>query len=137
MKKRNFYVFIVVIIVLVTLTTLFFMESNRIIQVTRFPMDVTLTHNDIMGINADPGAFHFGSFKPGQHAGRKLEIKDIHEEVTVIISTKGEMGKWLTYDNNFPMREGDSKNISLTLITPSHASLGNYSGEVIIVLRKR
>ena len=111
-------------------------DRSRIVQVAKYPMDIEVKDDDIMGVNVDPDGFHFGSLNRGGGARREFKIHQVEEDILVKISKKGEMAKWVGNPDNFIIRKGGNRTISFSIGIPHDAPLGNYTGEVIVVLRK-
>jgi hypothetical protein len=136
MKLRNVVILIVLLVVLSSVITAIVIDMNNIIQAQRYPMDVEVKNDKIIGINVDPDGFHFGSLYPGGGASRILKIHQIEEDAMVNVIKKGEMAEWVGNPDDFIIRKGEDMNISLSISIPKDAEFGNYIGEVIFILRK-
>lgn len=136
MKRRNFFVLFIIIVILASFTTFFIIEKSRIVQVEIYLMDVGVVDTGIVGVNVDADGFHFGKLGRGGSSSRELMIKDVEEDVLVTIAKKGEIADWVSNPNNFIMKKGEERNITLSISIPADAPLGNYTGEAIITLRR-
>ena len=56
----------------------------------------------------------------------------------MIITTikKGEIATWVNAPNGFIMRKGEERNIFVSLGVPLYAKPGNYTGEILFILKK-
>lgn len=136
MKKRYLFLLIAAVSILCSISYVIFLERSRVLQVNAYPADVKVTTDGIIGINIDGDALHFGSIAAGSVSRRLIQISQVEEDAIVIIYKKGQMSEWLSYPNNFLIKKGEEKNITFTLALPKNAYAGNYTGEVVVVLRK-
>ena len=82
MRKTNLILLIIIIAIATSIISYILYESNRIVQIDKFPMHVNVIPNDdTIGINVDPG-FYFGSLKRGGGGRRELIINNVEEDVT-------------------------------------------------------
>ena len=131
MKKVNLFLLIIIVALISSFIAFFFIEKNRIVQVDRFVMDVNVTDSNVIGMNVDKDGFHFGSLGRGQGSIREMTIKDTERDVMVSVIKEGEMADWVNHPNDFIVREGEVKNITVSVSVPSTAPLGDYSGEIV------
>ncbi len=136
MRKLNLFLLIFILAAVTSFITFIVIERNRIVQVETYPMQVRITDEDKIGMNADPDGFYFGGLRRGMGAGREFWIQQVEEDVMISIIKKGEMAKWVGHPNEFIVRKGEEKKIELTISIPQDAPLGNYTGEVIVILKK-
>lgn len=136
MKRGKLFLLILSICIVVSISTAFMIERSRLVQVNKIPMNVTVLSNPKqIGFCADPHIFCFGSMSPGNGGQRWLKINP-KEDVIVEVKKTGEMGNWLTHENNFIVKKGEWKELTVTLTVPYEVDPGVYSGEFIVVLRK-
>jgi hypothetical protein len=136
MKKINVFLLVIIIALLVSLVTVYLIEANRIIKVQRIPMDVRVKAEGGYGVNIDPGEFHFGGLPRGAGGRRELWIHQVEQDSLVSIHGVGLMADWISYPDDFIVKKGEEKNISVSISIPWDTEPGNYTGEVVIVLRK-
>lgn len=136
MKKVNLFLIVIIISLTVSFFTFYIYQKSRIVQINKFPMDVRVAENQIIGFNVDPDGFHFGSVPRGSGGQRELRIHQVEEDVIVYMYKKGEIAPWVSYPNSFTVRKGESKNITLSVSIPREAKPGNYSGEITVILKK-
>jgi len=133
MKKIHAVVLILLVSVVVSFSYIYW--YNLPLQVKIVQMNVTVSNDGFIGLNADP-AFYFGSMGPGQGGTRYLDINQITRDVRVSISTEGEMSEWVGYSDNLIVRKGEDIRIPIHINIPGNASFGHYSGTATIILRK-
>jgi hypothetical protein len=134
--KRISLIFLVIFAALITsIITFIVIEKSKILQVNKYSMDVKVTNDSIIGINADPG-FHFGSLRRGEGSAKKIIITGVEEDMLVVIAKRGEIAKWVSVPDKFILKKGEDKNISIAVGIPQNAPLGNYTGELIVMMRK-
>jgi hypothetical protein len=136
MKKNILFLLITLISLFVSFVAFIIIDTGRVIQVNKFSMDIRVINSSVMGMNVDPGAFHFGALSAGRSARRELWIRNVEEDAIVIISKRGLMAQWVGNPNDFIIRKGENKNISFSISVPKDAKLGNYTGEVFVVLKR-
>ena len=136
MKKINFFLLIIIVVLISTFMTLFLIERGRIVQVNRWDMDVTVRADAVMGFNIDNDALHFGSIGRGSGSRREITINDIKQDVIITTIKKGEIATWVNAPNGFIMRKGEERNIFVSLGVPLYAKPGNYTGEILFILKK-
>jgi len=136
MKKLTLILLIIVASLIASIGTFFYFEYTDILQVNSYGMDVRVTDDGITGFNIDTDALHFGSMSAGSGSQRELVINNVEEEIKVQIIKKGTMATWVTNPNNILVKKGHGYNITFHMTVPQGTPLGNYTGEVIISLRK-
>ena len=99
-------------------------------------MDVMVWGNKQLGFDVAPSGFHFGAMPPGATGLREFNVHDVHEDVLVTISKRGDIAPWVSYPNNFLVRKNENRTITLSVQVPPDAPLGNYTGTAQIIIRK-
>ena len=99
MKKIEVILIVMFIAVIASLITAFIIEKSRVLQVEKFPMEVTVTDDPrTIGINVDPDQFNFGIIPQGNTGKRSLSIST-DQEVYVTIKTEGNISPMINYKN--------------------------------------
>ena len=134
---RTWHAFLLVCAVALagTAGTLLF-QAPDIYRVERFPMDAEVKQDFVIGVNADPGGFHFGSLRPGGGSARTLSIDSVETELRVRLLPEGEMASWVSVPPPFVLREGGSRNVTITIGIPRGTASGNYTGTLAVFLEK-
>ena len=135
MKKINLILLILISTLVVSLITILVFDYSKIKQVQKYGVTVTVTDENIVGMNADPG-FYYGRLQRGMGGTKYLTINNGDEAVIVNVVKKGEISDWMSNLNNFLMTAGESRNISFSVMIPLDAESRLYEGEIMIVLRK-
>jgi len=102
-------------------------------------IQMDMTAQNLIGINADDDAFHFGAAFRGSCSKRSLTLKHENEyPLRAVISISGEMKDWTSIsENNFVINKGEEKEINLTACMPIDAILDKkYTGITRIVLKR-
>ena len=135
MKKIEVILIVMFIAVIASLITAFIIEKSRVLQVEKFPMEVTVTDDPrTIGINVDPDQFNFGIIPQGNTGKRSLSIST-DQEVYVTIKTEGNISPMINYKNYFLVGVG-AENISVNCVIPDDEPPGVYTGEMTVILRK-
>jgi hypothetical protein len=114
---------------------MYYIDQSRIVHVESFPLDVRVTEGKHMGFNVDPDGFHFGRVPRGAMGNREISIA-AQDDVRVHISPRGKISSWLSYPDNILIAQGNTRNITLTIIIPEDAEIGTYNGTVTFILKK-
>ena len=137
MKKLTLFYVVIAICILVSFVVTLFIDAARVVGVYKYSADVrVIDEQNRIGFNTDTDGLHFGSISSGSGSRRVLILRDIAQDVRVQIVNHGEIASWISSENNFILKKGEEKNLSFSLSVPSPIQVGNYTGEVTIVLRK-
>lgn len=124
-------ILIILIILLVSVTATYMFYSLYLVQNYReMPTDIIVKQS--VGINLNKDAFHFGGMYPGGMAQRDLHIINNEKDYVVQIKITGNISQFVTIsDNNFLVRKGETKTVTLTAVFPKGLPIGNkYEGMI-------
>lgn len=99
-------------------------------------MDVKVS--DHFGLNADTDAIKFGMIKSGTSGERSILINNSAKyPLRVVIIKSGYIADWVkASENNFILKENESKQINFEVFAPKDSNFGNYTGKVKIIFKK-
>ena len=139
--KRNVMTGLLVlgVIVTITLTALLtlrlFYAKEGIIRTETIQMDFEVAN--LMGINADPDALHFGINAPGNNIQRWLVINNTYPHpVRITIRLTGEAGKHVIVDTDFTLEPGEGREITVMVSIPKDLPYGKYTGALHLTFRR-
>lgn len=135
-KRRNswliFLIIILSLVIVANVNSLYRMLS--IIEVKE--LEASLIISDIAGFDLNKTALTFGAIIPGSSATRIISMENNYEfPMEVFIYGKGEVRQFI-----IPGREvigaGEKRKIGVTVRAADNAKFGNYTGKVLIEIRK-
>ncbi len=134
--KYKFFIFIILLVLLTLFIYIFiflyYMKDLEILHIQEMPIYVTVF--DYVGINLDNSSLNFGTIMPGNNVVRQFTIiNPFKTDVLVSIDFKGL--SWIQINENyFILKQGELKNITITLSVPKDAKFGNYRGSMRVIM---
>jgi len=138
MKLSKFILIIaVVFFVLIGATSFFYYYLHRP-EIITVSMDLTVEDTNIIGMNADADALHFGTVPRRGTSTRRMDIvNNQNYPLFVNISIEGDFTDWINVsDNNFILQPEESSRIIFKTKVPEDAPFRIYNGTVYITLRR-
>lgn len=112
-------------------------------EINRYPARVQISNasgqNITLGFALDPGSIDFGIVPRGGNMGKRfITLQNVAEEQSKITLTAyGNIAPMVKFsDNNFLLQKGAPKPIEIILQTQNGTELGNYTGEIDIIVKK-
>jgi len=101
-------------------------------------LEMHLQVNNYTGFNIDTDKIYFGTIPPNGSGKRNISIENSENfPLKALILTGGELAHWVsTTENNFIVKPGQTKEITLVVKVPENAKYGNYTGIVKVILKK-
>jgi hypothetical protein len=129
MGKRNKFFIISGLVVLVFVIIIF---TNPVLDKKIIPANFYLTENP--GFDHAEGELRFGGIPINQSGSRKLEIyNSFDSQIKISIESSGEITPHLIVsENDFYLKQNESKDVSFTVYTTGLKEYREYSGEIII-----
>jgi hypothetical protein len=132
-KKIKFLLVILFIIVVISMlfAAKFIFEKPR--SVTDYPMEihVVIDQNEV-GFDAGP-KLNFGWIGPGSSAMRFVDLGNPGQNARVKLTASGDFAKWVSVsENNFVIKTGEKKELTLTATVSADAKPGNYTANLRI-----
>lgn len=139
MKTKLIFGIVVGFIVLLIIAL--FAIIVRDVPNNRLNLYLTIEDSQILGFNSDynPGAVYFGTMPPNAiNAFRNVTItNDFENDRKVELVTIGDLESWISYsENGFILKPKEVKDVTLTATIPENPKIGNYTGELLVYLRK-
>jgi zona occludens toxin (predicted ATPase) len=136
-KKNKQRIFLFILFFLVLIFSIFNLFNYfSIIEQKRIYTEVMVS--DKFGIAINKSALLFGRLVPGTSSNKNISIvNDYDHEISVDISSKGDIKEFLSVsDNGFILKKGELKDIKFFVKVPKHTEYGNYSGEIIVDIKR-
>lgn len=136
MKKTRFYFLLITVVIISAFLTYFFYNYFIIENIMNLDMDVKV--GDHFGLNADADAVRFGMIKPGTSGERAILVNNNAKyPLRVVILKSGYIANWVKVsENNFILKENESKQINFEVFAPNNINFGNYTGNIKVILKK-
>ncbi len=112
-------------------------------EINRYPASVRISNttgkNITVGFALEPGSINFGIIPSGGSSGKRfITLENIAEKPSKIrLIAYGNISQMIKFsDNNFLLSKDAPKPIEIVLETKNETALGNYSGEIDIIVKK-
>ncbi|MBU4300211.1 MAG: hypothetical protein ABIF85_03215 [Nanoarchaeota archaeon] len=112
-------------------------------EINRYPARVEISNvsgqNITMGFALDPESINFGIIPRGGNLGKRfITLENVAEGPSKIMLTAyGNISPMVKFsENNFLLQKDAPKPIEIILETKNDTALGNYSGEIDIIVKK-
>ncbi len=109
----------------------FIFEKPR--SITDYVMEIhVVTSQNEIGVDSGP-KLNFGWISLGSSAMRFIDLGNPGQNARVKLIASGDFAKWISVsENNFVIKTGEKKEITLTAVVPSDAKPGNYTANLSI-----
>lgn len=115
-------------------------EDGKILHVQKLPVDFEVVDFYIIGlyVGGNNSALKFGQIGIGSTAEKKITIiNPFNESVNVSIEVDKNMSRFLNAeDNDFIIKRGENKTVSISAYVNKSEEFGNYSGFLMVVMKK-
>ncbi len=137
-KIRNKYllqiILLILLIIIISINVYYFLELSKIVEVK--VLNASVIVSDITGFDLNASALTFGKITRGGSATRGINIKNNQNfPVKVYISAKGEIKNFI-FSANYRLEKNQEKSIKISVVIPLDAVFGEYSGKVIVKIKK-
>ena len=136
MKIDRFFLLLIAVVAFSSFSTYFFYDYFAIENIIKLSMSARV--GDHFGLNADADAIRFGMVMPGTSSERSiLANNNSTYPLRVAILKSGYIADWVKLsENNFILKENESKQIIFEAAAPKDSNFGNYTGKVKIIFKK-
>lgn len=139
-KKLSYKFFIIAIVLLIIAFIIFFVALMQAIDhftiIEKKKIYASLTVYDHYGFDVNPYNLTFGMLMPGSTARKELIIENRYNfPIKVKIIPKQDMKKFIEIKEHV-ISVNKTEKITVSAYVPADTPYGNYSGEVIVVIRK-
>ena len=132
--KNKIIVLLFIISILVFLFTLY---TNSLLVLEKKEIPVFLKVGEVAAFNLSATELSFGTITPGSNARRNITLKNEYDfPVKFEFRAKGDAKKFLLFEKRIYLETGEIKSIEIKVIIPKNEEYGDYSGKLIISIRK-
>jgi hypothetical protein len=111
---------------------------NFFVVLERNEIHVTLQIGNVTGFDLNKTILSFGSLSNGSSISRNLILKNNYPfPVKTELGCRGNICNFLVFERGFFVEEEKTRVIPVSTIRISNESYGNYSGNIIVVLKRR
>ena len=138
MKLSKFILILLIVFFVLIGATSFIYQYSHKPEIITVSMDLTVEDTNIIGMNADADALHFGTVPRKGTSIRRMGIANNQNyPLFVNISIEGDFTDWISIsDNNFILQPKESLQVEFKTTVPKNASFKIYNGTAYIVLRR-
>jgi len=137
MKLKKFLILLITMIVIATsLTYVGYKSYYKKIIVSEFDMDITIPVKDMVGLNADIDAIHFGIVPRGGGSTRHVNLTNSEEHSVFIYVEKDDslLSSLVRVEPNYFTLEGNGQEkVDVAVSVPDDFEPGNYTGHVKVI----
>lgn len=127
LSPRKFSILLLSLLLLGIGLTLIVYYGFYLREVRTIPYDFHIKQG-VAGLNAETDALHFGTLGPGGTSQRTLNVTPT-DDCWLVVSFEGNGSSYLRVEKNkIPLNAGEPLQLVFTVVVPSDAQLGNYSG---------
>ena len=128
---------IILMFVISVVMFFFVLYINSTFVLKKEEIIATLIIGDRAGFDINGTALTFGMIAPGTNSKRDLIIEnDYNFPIKFEFNVKGDIEKFLVFDEVVYLKPGENKTVSIYTITPDNEEYGNYSGKMIVVTKR-
>jgi len=132
--KNKIIVLLFIISILVFLFTLY---TNSLLVLEKKEIPVFLKVGEVAAFNLSATELSFGTITPGSNARRNITLKNEYDfPVKFEFRAKGDAKKFFLFEKRIYLAPYEKKNIEINTIIPSGENYGDYSGKIIVSIRK-
>ncbi|MBU2562496.1 MAG: hypothetical protein KKF68_02440 [Nanoarchaeota archaeon] len=134
-NKKHFLVLLLLAISLLLFFLAFFIRFLVVLEKKEIP--VTLEIGGRSGFDTNTTALTFGAITIGSTSQRYLNLENSYPfPINFYFYAKGDVKKFLIFDKIVRLEGGENKTIDIKAKAPDNESFGNYSGKMIIFIKK-
>ena len=128
---------IVLLFIISLLVFLFTLYINSLLVLEKKEIPVFLKVGEVAAFNLSATELSFGTITPGSNVRRNITIKNEYDfPVEFKFQAKGNAKKFLLFEKKFILKTGEEKSIEIKTIIPKNEEYGDYSGKIIIFIKK-
>mgnify|MGYP001607344352 CR=1 FL=1 len=106
-----------------------------------YTMDMTVkVQQGVTGFDLNTSVVTFGKLKPGQQMDRYFEVNNTGTRpVTVYVRTSGQLASWVRVNPRvFDVTpEQKTGKFTASIVIPSNADVGNYTGKLLVLVMRQ
>ena len=126
------YIFFILLFIVLFIVVYIIFYNILLVDVSRLKYDFRVSEH--IGFNADTDYLHFGTVFSGSFAQRSFTVNNHKCNLCKVkIDVIGENKNWVSVlESSFNIYGNETKAVLATLNVPADASVGNYTGYIII-----
>jgi len=135
-KNKTLYIAVFIFILSVSLFLVALYIKSAII-LEKKEIIATLSVGETAGFDANATALTFGTITSGSRSYRNLTIENNYVfPIKVEFRAEGNITNFLIFDKVIYLGVGEKKSIKVNTIIPIGNEFGDYSGKVIVIMKK-
>lgn len=139
LKNQKSRIYLLAILLFITSLSIFlftfYLKSSIILE--KKEIAAALSVNQIASFNLNKTALTFGTIPPGSSASRNLTLENNYNfPIKFDFRAKGNIKEFLVFDKVIYLEKGEKKSIRISTIIPNNQDYGNYSGKILVTIKK-
>jgi hypothetical protein len=112
------------------------LEKSFILDKKEIPTFLEI--GDIPAFNLDNSTFSFGKIVSGITSSRSIQIDNNYDfPIAVFLTSRGNISRFLLFEKETDILVNEKRIIDLKTISPAKEDYGNYSGKIILTLKRK
>jgi len=137
-KKNKYFIFSLIIFFLSILVLVSAFLLNQSLTLDKKEVPTILKVGKITAFNLDNSTFSLGTITTGATSSRSFQIENNYPfSIVAHISSKGNISQFLIFERKIQITPREKKIINIGTILPMEEDYGDYSGKIIIVLKRK
>lgn len=135
-KRNKIWLSLAALILIILISIVNISFNSGVLEKKILPAKVIV--GDMYGFDLNSSALIFGMLMPGGSSSRSINLENkYNQKIKVNIYSEGDIKKFiLVSENNFILKENETKSISFSVNAPLDAHFGTYEGKVYIIITK-
>ncbi len=111
-------------------------------EISRYPTQVEISNatgeNVSLGFSLEPWNLNFGIVPTGGNLGKRfLSLQNVAERpAKIYLNARGDISSMIVFSDNDFFLSKDIKQVEIVLQTKKDTQLGNYSGEIDVIVKR-
>jgi hypothetical protein len=136
-NKKNYLLFSIILFFFsIFLVFLSFLLTQSLI-LDRKEIPAFLEVGKISAFNLDKSVLSFGVIVPNTISSRTIKIENTYPfSVDYLFTSEGNISKFLVFEEKVRLLSQEEKMVTIATISPEEKDYGNYSGKIIVRLKR-
>ena len=136
-RKNKFHILVLVIFIMSFLIFLFTLYLNYVLVLEKKEITTTLNVGNSIAFDLNDTDLTFGTIVSDSSSQRNLIIENNYDfPIKLEFDVKGDIKRFLILDKIVYLDIGEKKSVGINALTLVEEDVGNYSGKIIITVRK-
>jgi len=112
-------------------------------EINRYPTHVEISditeHNISVGFSLEPSSLNFGVVPTGGNSGKRFITlqNTLNTNAKILLDAYGNISSLIHFsDDDFSLSPGVLKDLEIVLETKKNTAVGDYSGEIVLVVKR-